>query len=347
MNLPLSLLDLSLVDEGVAGSQALQNSIAAAKRAEALGFERIWFAEHHSSASIASASPELLIARASAATERIHVGSGGVMLPNHAPLKIAELFRALAAFAPGRIDLGIGRAPGTDTMTAFALRRSAEAMNADDFPQLLAELLAFDEGGFPADHPFRTIQAVPVDVPLPPIWLLGSSGFSAALAADLGLGFAFASHINFAGAVPMLRSYRERFRPSGRFTAPHAILALSVVCGEDDAHAAELAAPLDLIAIGLRTGRLQPVPSPEMARTYPFTEAEREVARGYRRSHVIGCPETVRAGIERLAVETAADEVMLLTMVHGHEERMRGLARVAAAFAHARDEALVVGAGAA
>ncbi len=347
MTLPRSVLDLSLVDEGVGASQALQNSILAAGRAEALGYERIWFAEHHSSPSIASASPELLIARATAATERIRVGSGGMMLPNHSPLKVAELFRALEAFAPGRVDLGIGRAPGTDTVTAFALRRSAEAMNADDFPHLLAELLAFDEGGFPADHPFRAIQAVPVDVPLPPVWLLGSSGFSSALAAEVGLGFAFASHINFAGAVPALRAYRERFRPSARFARPHAILTVSVVVGEDDAAAEELAAPLDVIGLGLRTGKLRPLPSPAAARAHPFTEAEREVARGYRRSHLIGGPETVRNAIERLVAETGADEVVILTMVHGHEERMRVLERVAAVFARARLDGPVVAAGAA
>lgn len=345
--LPLSVLDLSLVDEGVVASQALQNSVLAAQRAEALGFERIWYAEHHSSPSIASASPELLIARATAATTRIRVGSGGMMLPNHAPLKVAELFRALEAFAPGRVDLGLGRAPGTDTVTAFALRRSAEAMNADDFPRLLAELLAFDEGGFPVDHPFRAIQAVPVDVALPPVFLLGSSGFSSALAAQVGLGFAFASHINFGGAVPALRAYRERFRPSARFPRPHAILTVSVVVGEDDAQAEELAAPLDLVGLGLRTGKLGPLSSPDAARAYPFTEAERELTRSYRRSHLIGGPETVRAGIERLVAETGADEVMVLTMAHGHAERMRMLERAAAAFDRSRAEAPELALGAA
>ena len=347
MSFPLSLLDLSLIDEGVGASQALHNSVAAAQRAEALGFERIWFAEHHSSASIASASPELMIARASAATTRIRVGSGGIMLPNHPPLKVVEVFRALEAFAPGRIDLGIGRAPGTDSVTAFALRRSAEAMGAEDFPSLLAELLAFAEGGFPDDHPFRTIQAVPVDVALPPIWLLGSSGYSAALAAELGLGFAFASHINFPAAVPMVRAYRERFRPAGRFVAPHAILAVSVVCGEDDAHADDLAASLDLVGIGLRTGKLRPISPPAVARAYPFTESEREMARSYRASHLIGGPARVRHELEHLVEACGADEAMLLTMVHGHNERMAVLARVQGAFAASRSEGRLVAAGAA
>lgn len=346
MTLPFSVLDLSLVDAGSEAAEALHNSVVVAREAERLGYGRVWFAEHHSSASIASSAPELLIALAARETNRIRVGSGGIMLPNHAPLKVAETFRTLAAFAPGRVDLGLGRAPGTDAMTAYALRRSAEALSADDFPAQLGELLAFEDG-FPHDHPFRTIRAVPVGVALPPIYLLGSSGYSAALAAQVGLGFAFAAHINAAGAVPALRGYREWFQPSDRFSAPRAILAVSVVCGDDDRHAEYLASSLDVMIVGLRTGNPQPIVAPDDALARPFTEAEREIARAHRQSRIVGGPKAVRARIEALVAETGADEVMVTTAVYSHAERLRVLGRVAAAFGFTPAEAPVVPATAA
>ena len=208
MNRPLSILDLTPITHGTSSRQALRTSVELAVLADRLGYHRLWFAEHHNSPGLASAAPEIMIAHVADRTTHLRVGSGGVMLPNHAPLKIAETFRLLEALHPGRIDLGLGRAPGTDPRTAFAMRRSREAMTADDYPELLAELIAFDSG-FPAGHPFEAIPAVPVDTRLPPLWLLGSSDFSARLAAETGLGFAFAAHINAAGAVPALRDYRR------------------------------------------------------------------------------------------------------------------------------------------
>ncbi|MFL5666064.1 MAG: LLM class flavin-dependent oxidoreductase, partial [Ktedonobacteraceae bacterium] len=216
MVFPLSVLDLSPVDSGSSSGQALQNTIKLAQLADRLGYTRYWLAEHHNTSMLASSTPEIMIGHVAQATKRIRVGSGGVMLPNHSPLKVAETFRVLEALHPGRIDLGIGRAPGTDPRTALALRRSREALGADDFPEQLAELLAFSgEGeGFPDSHPFRSVQAIPTDVHLPPIWLLGSSDYSAQAAATLGVGFAFAHHINPNFAVPAIEIYRAIFEPS-------------------------------------------------------------------------------------------------------------------------------------
>src|SRR3954470_5999733 len=239
-SLRLSVLDLSPVASGSSSAQALRNTLDLARLADDLGYTRYWLAEHHNTALIASSAPEGMIGHVASLTKRIRVGSGGVMLPNHAPLKVAETFRMLEALHPGRIDLGLGRAPGTDSLTAFAMRRSAEALTADDYPELLAELLAFDDQAFPSDHPFRTIRPVPVDTKLPPVWLLGSSDFSARLAAEAGLGFAFAAHINGRGAVPALRDYRASFVPSDRYPEPWGILTVSVTLGETPEHAREL-----------------------------------------------------------------------------------------------------------
>ena len=228
----LSILDLSPITAGSSSAEAVRDSVELAVLAERLGYHRVWYAEHHNSPGLASGVPELMIEHVASRTSTIRVGAGGVMLPNHAPLRIAEVFRLLEALHPGRIDLGLGRAPGTDTMTAFAMRRSREALTADDYPELLAELIAFDDGAFPGDHPFRTIRPVPVDTKLPPVWLLGSSDFSGRLAAEAGLGFAFAAHINAAGAIPTLRAYREAFVPSERYPEPHSILTVSVTVGE-------------------------------------------------------------------------------------------------------------------
>ena len=219
MNIPLSILDLSPVDTASSSRQALQNTLKLAQLTDKLGYTRYWVAEHHNSSMAASSTPELLIAYIAQATKHIRVGSGGIMLPNHSSLKVAEVFRLLEAMHPGRIDLGIGRAPGTDPKTALALRRSREALGADDFLGQLMEMFAFvgERGGFPDMHPYRSIQAIPSDVALPPVWLLGSSDYSAQASAALGLGFAFAHHINPSLAVPAINLYRTTFRPSERY----------------------------------------------------------------------------------------------------------------------------------
>jgi luciferase family oxidoreductase group 1 len=332
MALPLSILDLSPVDSGSTQAQALHNTIEAARLADRLGYTRYWLAEHHNLPSVASSTPEIMIGQVARDTTRIRVGSGGIMLPNHTPLKVAESFRVLEALYPERIDLGIGRAPGTDPVTALALRRSREALGADDFPAQLAELLAFSTGEFPRDHPFRSVVAVPSDVSLPPIWLLGSSDFSAQLAAALGLGFAFAHHINPFDAVPAMRDYRQQFTPSAYLAAPHAIITTAVICGESDARAEELASSMDLSWVRLRSGRSGPIPSVAEAQAYRYTDAELALVRANRARRLVGGPSRVRAQLEELVDQTQADEVMVTTLIHGQAERLRSYQLLADVF---------------
>src|ERR687889_334821 len=231
MNFGLSVLDVSPVSSGSNSAQALRNTLDLARLTDRLGYERYWLAEHHNLPIIASSAPEVMIGHVANVTERIRIGAGGIMLPNHAPLKVAETFRVLEALHPGRVDLGIGRAPGTDPVTATALRRSEEGFGANDFPERFGELLAFSGDGFPEDHPFRSITAMPNDIALPPIWLLGSSGYSATGAGKMGLGYAFASHFSPADPAPAMRAYRENFEPSEDFGRPSAVLAVDVICG--------------------------------------------------------------------------------------------------------------------
>jgi luciferase family oxidoreductase group 1 len=330
--LPVSILDLTPIESGSSVRQALGESTELAILADRLGYHRIWYAEHHNTAGLASAAPEIMIGHIAGHTNHLRVGSGGVMLPNHSPLKIAETFRLLEAFHPGRIDLGLGRAPGTDTLTAFAMRRSREAMTADDYPQQLAELMAFDDEAFPPSHPFHAIRAVPVDVKLPPLWLLGSSGFSAQLAAQTGLGFAFAAHINRAAAIPALLEYRTRFVPSSRFTAPYAILTVSVTVGETEQHARDLSLINDLLLLRLRTGKLGRYPTLEEARGYAFTDADRAALASMPLNYLAGDAAGVHDQIMDLVDQSQADEVMITTMLPHIGDRRRAMTQLAKAF---------------
>ncbi len=332
MTRPLSILDLTPIAAGSSSRQALQDAVDLAVLADRLGFHRIWYAEHHNTEGLASAAPEILIAHIAAKTTHLRLGSGGVMLPNHAPLRIVETFRLLEALHPGRIDLGLGRAPGTDTVTAYAMRRSREALSGDDYPSQLAELLAFDDRTFPPDHPFREIAAVPFDVKLPPLWLLGSSDFSARLAAQAGLGFAFAAHISGAGAVPALRAYREAFTPSARWPEPRAILAVAVAVGEDAAHARELARVNDLFLLRLATGRRGSRPTREEAQRYQFTPAERALIDSLPMRYLAGDAAGVHDQIADLADQAGADEVMITTFLPDPDDRRRALTGLARAF---------------
>src|SRR5436309_790433 len=225
-SLPLSILDLSPVTTGISGPQALRNSLDLARLADRLGFSRYWVAEHHNMPNIASSAPDIMIGQIAAVTERLRVGSGGVMLPNHAPLMVAERFKVLEALYPGRIDLGIGRAPGTDPVTSLALRGRQDIRSDDDFLERLQELLLMGTNGYPEGHPFRGVEAMPSDVRLPPIWLLGSSNYSSQLAAAIGAGFAFAHHFATHEAASAMRFYREHFRPSALRDRPCAILGV-------------------------------------------------------------------------------------------------------------------------
>jgi luciferase family oxidoreductase group 1 len=327
---PLSVLDLTPVPSGGSAEAATANTLDLARAAEAWGYERHWMAEHHNTPGMACPAPEVMIAAVAAATSRIRVGAGGVMLPNHSPLHVAEAFRVLEALHPGRIDLGIGRAPGTDGYTAYALRRGAAG--AEDFPSQLAELLAFADGGFPEDHPFRAVVAEPRDVPLPPIWILGSSEYGARVAAALGVGFAFARHLNPRGAGAAVRDYRERFTPSTRLAAPRAILAVSAIAAETPEEADRLAASLGLAVIRMRSGAPSTLPSPEEALAHAYTDGERDQLRRYRRAQVLGDAEGVRAQLDALLEEAGADELMVLTMVHDHAARLRSYELLARAF---------------
>jgi luciferase family oxidoreductase group 1 len=328
----LSALDLVPVAEGVSSGDAIRHSLALAQELDRLGYERLWYAEHHNMPAIASTTPATMIALAAQQTRRLRIGSGGVMLPNHAPLQVAETFKMLEALYPGRIDLGIGRAPGTDQVTALALRRSREALLANDFPDKLEELQDFGSG-LQRSHPFVGVTAYPEDVQLPPIWLLGSSDFSAVLAAKLGLGFAFAAHFSpDRPDLPML-AYRSGFQPSDTLEKPHAILAVSVICAKTEAEATRLASSMQLSWVRLRSGRPSKIPSPETALSYPYTEQEAAVVQAYRQLQIVGTPMIVRERIEALAKRTQADEVMVTTVTHDPAARVLSYQLLSAAFA--------------
>ena len=329
---PLAFLDLTPIATGSTARDALATSVELAQLAERLGLSRIWYAEHHNMAGLASAAPEIMIAHVASATEHIRLGSGGVMLPNHAPLKIIETFRLLEALHPGRVDLGLGRAPGTDTITAFAMRRSYDALSADDYPQQLAELLAFDDEAFPAGHSFRSIRAAPVDTRMPPVWLLGSSEFSAQLAAQTGLGFAFAAHISRSVAVPAMRAYRQLFRPSERYPEPYAILTVSLTIGETEEHARDLSLVNDLMLLRLRTNRLDTYPTLEEAKAHRFTDEERAMIAAMPLNYIAGTADQVYEQVKALAEQSEADEVMVTTTLPTPEDRRRTLIAMAEQF---------------
>lgn len=328
----LSVLDLSPVVSGVPPPESLQRTLDLARFVDGLGYRRYWLAEHHNTPGIASSVPEIMIGQVAAVTKNLRVGSGGVMLPNHPPLRVVECFRVLEALFPGRIDLGLGRAPGTDLLTAYALRRSQEALSGEDFPAQLAELLAFFSGEFPGDHPFAKITPVPQGVPAPELWLLGSSDFSARLSAELGLGFAFAHHINPVLAVASLRHYLEMFRPSPWNAEPHAMLAVSAVCAETDAEAEELAKSMDLAWLWMEQNRRAPLPTVAEATEYPYTPVERDRVRQNRARHFVGSPRTLRERLGAFCAELGVTELMVMTMVHDHAKRRRSYALLADAF---------------
>ena len=329
---PLSILDLSVVTTATRPAAALRNSIDLARHADRLGYVRYWLAEHHNLSSVASPSPDIMIGQIAAATERIHVGSGGVMLPNHAPLVVAERFKMLEALFPGRIDLGLGRAPGTDHATAYALRQRMQERGGDDFLERLHELTLWETREFPANHPYNSVVAMPDDTPLPPIWLLGSSDYSAQLSAQVGMGFAFAHHFASHDAVAALTHYRSHFQPSRWRKTPHGILAIAVVAAETDEEAERLASSADLNRLRRDRGQYLPLPSPEEALAYPYTEAERALVARNRARLFVGSPATVIHKIEPLISASEADEVFVITAVFDHEARKRSYDLLADAF---------------
>jgi luciferase family oxidoreductase group 1 len=322
--IPVSVLDLVPVIEGGTATESFKNSIELARHAERLGYNRVWFAEHHSMPGIASAATSIVIGRVAAETSRIRVGSGGIMLPNHAPLLIAEQFATLEAMFPGRIDLGLGRAPGSDRATAHALRRS---LDADDFPQLLQELEYFlrDSGVN------QRVRAVPTGGANVPIWLLGSSGFSAQLAGQLGLPFSFAAHFSPENLEGALKLYRDNFRPSDVLDEPYVMVALNVFAAETDREAERLATSQHQSFINLLRGtpsKIQP-PVDDMNRVW--TAAEKSMVEQRMGGSIIGRPEKVRSELRSLQDLTKADELIVHAMIYDHAARLRSYEIVAEA----------------
>lgn len=315
---PLSVLDLVPVSDGMPATAALAHSTRLVQRAEQLGFTRYWVAEHHAMPGIASSSPPVLIAHLAGATERITVGSGGVMLPNHRPLVVAEQFGTLEALHPGRIDLGIGRAPGTDPKTAAALRgtTAAQLHAPDDFPEQLVELASYFRGD--AD-----VLAVPAKGNAPSLWLLGSSGYSAEVAGRLGLPFAFAHHFSSHNTMPALELYRRHFRPSAMLSAPYSMIAASVFCADTDEAARDLALPSALQFLHLRLGNPRELPGPDEVAAFEWTDSARAFVEQRQADQIIGSPETVRAGVEELVTRTGVDELMVTTATYHGEDRLR------------------------
>jgi luciferase family oxidoreductase group 1 len=331
---PLSVLDLSPITEGSTASDALRNSLDLARNAEELGYKRYWVAEHHSMPGIASAATAVVIGHIAAGTRSIRVGAGGIMLSNHAPLVIAEQFGTLEALFPDRIDLGLGRAPGTDRPTMRALRRSLDA--ADDFPEQLDELSTYL--GEPAEG--QAVQAVPGGGSNVPIWLLGSSDFSARLAGQLGLPFSFAAHFSPHNTLPALDIYRRGFRPSEVLSQPHAMVAVNVFAAETDREAEVLATSQHQSFLSLIRGRPGKIKPPVENMDDVWSPAEKLAVESRLGGSIIGGPATVRSGIEALLENTAADELIINAMIYDHEARVRSYQIVSEVYGAASKAAL-------
>ncbi len=323
MRVPLSVLDLVPVPPGGTAGDAFRNSVELARLAEELGYRRYWVAEHHNTEAFASMSTATLIAVLARETRTIRVGSGGVMLPNHSPLKVAEDFLALEALYPGRIDLGLGRAPGTDQVTALALRRSTELLAADDFPQQVEMLRAYaGESDFLAGHPLGPVSARLPGVRLPPLWILGSSTYGAQYAAQTGRGYSFAFHFSPDYAVPALRAYREGFQPSEEMEEPYAILGVAVIVAETERRAEELARAHDLLWLRIRRNERGPLPTAEEAAAHDFTPEEEAAVQASRRMLVWGTPGSVRERLLELRDALVVDELIATSHIASHEERL-------------------------
>jgi len=315
----LSLQDLAPIAEGSSTAEAMHETVLLAQEADRLGYTRLWYAEHHGMPSIASSVPEILIGSAAAHTGRIRVGSGGVMLLNHAPLRIAEAYRTLEALHPGRIDLGIGRAPGGDGYAMRALRSGG----GEEFSTYLAELMAFDEDSFPSDHPFSRVPVSPGGIRLPPKWLLGSSGASAQAAGQLGFGYAFAAHFSHTPAGPAFAAYRNAFVPSEHFPGPRTILCLSVICAPTDEEAQFLGISQAVNWARFVTGEQRQLTSPEKAMEHRLTPQQQQVIDQQSSLWLVGSPERMAETITEKAKAAGADEVMITTTIHSYDLRRR------------------------
>jgi luciferase family oxidoreductase group 1 len=325
----LSVLDQSPVISGQSAARALEETIALAKRVEELGYERYWLAEHHAIAALADPCPEVLLARLGAETRRMRIGSGGVLLPYYSAFRTAEAFRMLEALYPGRIDLGIGRAPGGDARTAQAVG-GGRFPDAERFPEQVWELAGYLHGTLPPEHRFAKVRVQPEVASAPEIWLLGSSDYSGALAAELGLSFAFAHFINPRGGDAVARAYRQSFRAGS--AAPQVIVCTFLICAESDEEAEHLAAPIDLRRLHMALNLDTPVPTAEEAARHRYSDEEKRYVQAQRERAVIGGPQKCRAELEAMAQRYGADEMMVLTITGDYATRRRSYELLAEAF---------------
>jgi len=315
----LSVLDQSPIISGLGARRALEETIALARRADELGYHRYWLAEHHAIAALADPCPEILVARLGAETRRIRVGTGGVMLPYYSAFRTAESFRMLEALYPGRIDLGLGRAPGGDGRTAQAVN-GGSLPDSDRFPTQVWELVSHLEGSLPADHPFKRVRVQPEVDTMPEVWMLGSSDFGGALAAELGLSFAFAHFINPRGGSEVTRFYRDSYKGKGK---PQVMVCTFLICAESDAEAERLAASIDLRRLHMALNIDSAVPTAEEAARHVYSPEERQYVMSQRARAVIGGPQKCRRELEELAARYGADEIMVLTITGDYASRLR------------------------
>lgn len=330
MTLKLSVLDQSPVINGHSPAEALRRTVELARETDAMGFQRYWLAEHHSTRALADPCPEILLTAVASATTRIRVGTGGVLLPYYSPLKVAEVFRMLEALFPGRVDLGIGRAPGSDGLTARALSGGA-FYDFDQFPAHVQETVSFLDDALPPDHPYARVKAMPSGEGAPEVWLLGSSDYSATLAAYLGLRFSFAHFINAFGGEEVTKAYRNGFRPSRRERTARSMVAVFAICGATDREAERLASSIDLRRLQMARGLDEPVATMEEALARTYTAEEEAIIHRERPRAIIGTADRVLDRIREVALAFDADEVMVLTITGDYASRLKSYERLASA----------------
>ncbi len=327
----LSVLDQSPIIHGHSPADAVRETIKLAKAAEQLGYHRYWLAEHHNMHGLADPCPEILLGAIGSVTSRIRVGTGGVLLPYYSPTKVAEIFRMHEALFPGRVDLGIGRAPGGDMLTAKAIN-PISFYASDAFPQQVVDLIGWLDDELPDEHPFKRVRAMPAGAGAPEVWLLGSSDYSAALAAHLGLRFAFAHFINARGGDEVSRGYRYTFRPSRRESAPHSMVCVFVICAQTSQDADRLAAPIDHRRALMATGRESPILTTEQALGWSYSDQEAAIVERERERIVLGTPDQVRDKLLQIQQAYQADELMIITITGEYESRLRSYQLLAEAF---------------
>ncbi len=329
----LSVLDQSPIRKGASPADAINETLALARICDRLGYHRYWLAEHHSSGGLAGSCPEILISQVAANTRHLRVGAGGVMLSHYSAFKVAENFRMLETLFPGRIDLGIGRAPGSDYRTAMALRNGPGSMPIEQFPRQIADLIGYLANAVGAEHPFAGIEAMPTGCSAPDLWLLGSSAESASFAAHFGCAFSFAHFINPVRGELVMRAYSERYQPSDRSSVPRGSVAAFVICADTEDTALWLRKSRDLWTLRLAKGELGPVPTPEDADAFPYSTADRIKIEANRARSIVGTAEQVKRRLDDLAATFGVDEVVVVTICHDFDARVRSYELLAEAFA--------------